>query len=90
MEGIYSVVIWSESDDRGTATEIWSGSNLKKAILYAAVEYTKKEMLEYYCRTTVIKNIDPELEAMGYLPSIVKSFGDEEIPIFQRVHVFLL
>lgn len=81
----YSIVIWSESDDRGMANEIWSGQNLKKAILIAAVQYTKSS-LEYYCRITVIKNIDPELEVKGQLPQILKSFGDENILFFKRVH----
>lgn len=38
------------------------------------------------CRITVLKEIDPRMEAGGGKPEIIKSFGNESIEIFQRVH----
>lgn len=38
------------------------------------------------CRITVLEKIDPEKEASGEKPPIIKSFGNEAIEIFQRVH----
>lgn len=38
------------------------------------------------CRITVLEKIDSNKEASGEKPPIIKSFGNEAIEIFRRVH----